>query len=251
MNSSDQLGSAPAKSSVEDPLQRNDIYTGLSLVQTIYGIAMVLGLQGAIETAYGLLVAPDPPPSAMPRVLTLFAVVTIMLLGLRFFWVPRNLYAYLLVSEQPLEKRLRRMTLLHFPLVLIHALLFYCLCQAYADIASSTASLESGLARELATRFVLFYTGLLAINGAWLLLGFGRRDSSTAEWIWGWNNLVFAALALTAWIAFEVLPIPTTTVIALTGALFAANGVIDLWRASAHYILFPKRLSALQPPSRR
>ncbi len=233
--------SGPAKSSIEDPLQRHDIYTGLSLVQTIYGIAMVLGLQGAIETAYELLAAPDPPPSAMPRAVIVFAVVTIMLLGLRFFWVPRNLYAYLLVSEQPLEKRLRRMTLLHFPLVLIHALLFYCLCQAYVDIASSTASLDSGLARELATRFALFYTGLLVVNGAWLLLGFGPRDSSTAEWIWGWNNLVFATLAVAAWVAFEVLGIPAAAFIALICTIFVANSVVDLWRASAHYILFPKR----------
>ena len=198
---------APAKSPVEDPLQRHDIETGLSLVQTIYGIAMVLGLQGAIETAYGVLVAPDPPPSAMPRVVDAFTVVMIMFLGLRFFWVPRNLYAYLLLSGHSLEKRLRRMTVLHFPIVLIHALLFYCVCQAYVDIASSTAPLDSGLARELATRFALFYAGLLAVNGAWLLLGFGHRDASTAEGIWGRNNLVSAALMVAVWILFKTLPI--------------------------------------------
>jgi|GEM_PF-3010155 len=176
----------------------------------------------------------------MPRGVVFLIVVTIMLLGLRFFWVPRNLYAYLLVSKHPLEKRLRRMTLLHFPIVLIHALLFYCVCQAFVDVASSTAPLHSSLARDLATRFVLFYAGLLLVNGAWLLLGFGNPSRATAEWIWGWNNVAATLLAVVAWIFFEVLDMPVVAFLSIAAMIFAANSLIDLWKASAHYILFPK-----------
>jgi hypothetical protein len=238
----------PAKPATANPLQRHDTSTGLSLVQTIYGIAMVLGVQGAIETAYAVLVAPSPQPTSMPRGVLFLMVAAIMLLGLRFFWVPRNLYAYLLVSKHPLERRLRRMTLLHFPIVLIHALLFYCVCQAFVDVASSTAPLHSSLSRELATRFVFFYAGLLLVNGAWLLLGFGNPGRSTAEWIWGWNNLAAAVLTVAAWIAFEALDMPVVAFLSIAATIFAANSLIDLWKASAHYILFPKRIPDGESP---
>lgn len=202
---------------------------------------MVLGLQVAIEAAYAHLVAPDPLPSEMPRGIVIFAVITIMLLGLRFFWVPRNLYAYLLVSTHPLERKLRSMTLIHFPIVLIHALLFYCVCQAFVDIANSTAPIDSDLSRELATRFTFFYVGLLLLNSLWLLTGFGRRDTDTAEGIWGWNNMIAVALAVVVWVLFEALSISPPVYIAITGTIFVANSLIDLWLASEHYILFPKR----------
>lgn len=220
-------------------LRRDDIHTGLSLVQTIYGIAMVLGLKIAIETSYSLFLSPtESPPSSFPHYIVLFALATIMLLGLRFFWVPRNLYAYLLVSDLPLSSRLRRMTVIHFPITLVHALLFYCVCHAYADIAVSNAALNSSLADALASRFVLFYAGLLLFNGAWLL-SVAPSGKSQAESIWGRNNLVAAGLIAVIFAAFKLFAIPTVAFIALAGAVFVLNSAIDLWKASEYYVLFP------------
>ncbi len=156
-----------------DALKWDDIEAGMALVQFVYGIAMVLGFTSALGPAYRLVF----PPAASARLtghsaVILVALVAIILLGLRFFWVPRNLYSYLL--QEPRHKhdvttRLRRTTFLHVPITMAHALLFYVLCQAFSDLAVSRATFGSHLLVGLSLRFVFLYALLLALNAVWLL----------------------------------------------------------------------------------
>ena len=221
-------------------LKREDVHTGLSVVQSIYAIAIVLGFKNALEVSYDLFLSPLSAPSgALPHWVVLSTLGSIMLLGLRFFWVPRNLYAYVLASPLTLKKRLQRMTVLHVPITLIHALLFFCVCEAYADLASSNVSSASTLAEDLTTRVVAFYAALLLLNSGWLL-SIGSRGSSKAEGIWGWNNLVCGSAVVIILLLFKASALPTITFTLLAVAVFVINGVLDLWLASEYYILFPE-----------
>jgi hypothetical protein len=236
-------GDVQNDSSREEPLEHDDIHTGLSVMTGIYGIAIVLGLKKALEVSYDLFLSPLSSPSgALPHWVVLLLLWTILLLGLRFFWVPRNLYAYLL-SRQDLElkKRLRWMTMLHFPITLIHALLFFCICEAYADLASSSVPSTSMLSAELASRVVIFYAVLLLLNSAWLL-GIRNENSSKAEGIWGWSNLIVATVTFITFAIFKISEFSVITFTLIAVALFATNSAVDLWQTSEYYVLFPKAL---------
>jgi hypothetical protein len=236
-------------------LSREDVSVGLTVMQTVYAVAMVLGFKNALEKSYGLFLSPlQGPPGRLPHWVLLIALVAIMLLGLRFFWVTRNLYAFVIHSPSPLERRVRWMTLVHFPITLIHALLFYCVCQAYADIVSSGATEASAAAVDLTGRFVFLFASLLLLNGLWLLITF-RPSTCDAEGKWGWSNVVFAALAfLDALLVLEVFNKPPAVLAVSACALFLINSVIDLVAAADAYILFPgggSKVTCLDVPPAR
>jgi hypothetical protein len=219
-------------------LSREDVSVGLSVMQTVYAVAMVLGFKNALEKSYALFLSPlEGPPGRLKHWVLLVALAAIMLLGLRFFFVTRNLYAFMIHSTSPLKRRVRWMTLVHFPITLLHALLFYSVCQAYADLVSSKGTEASAV--DLTGRFVFLFAALLLLNGLWLLLTFGSSGSK-AEGKWGWSNVLFAGLALLdALLVLEVFHEPAAVLAVSACGLFLINGIIDLVVAADAYILFP------------
>lgn len=157
----------------KDRLEWEDIEAGMTLVQFVYGIAMVLGFTSALAPAYHL-VFPATRSAHLTghKVVILMALAAIIMLGLRFFWVPRNLYSYLLQdprNKHDVRTRLRRTAFVHVPITMAHALLFYVLCQAFSDLALSHSTFHSDLLVGLSRRFVILYALLLGLNAMWLL----------------------------------------------------------------------------------
>jgi hypothetical protein len=234
---------AATPSTLARALTREDVNVGLAVMQTVYAVAMVLGFKNALERSYGVFVSPlEGPQGGLPHPVLILALAAIMLLGLRFFWVPRNLYAYVLKplsDSSKLQARMRIMTAVHFPIVLVHALLFFAVCEAYVDLVKSNASLASGLVVTLTGRFVFLFAGLLLVNGVWLLATFGVK-LGTAEGRWALSNVVFGLLALLdALLVLEVFEASVGVLAISVSILFLLNGAIDLIFASKWYIEFP------------
>lgn len=261
-------------------LRLADVEIGLDLVQFVYGIAMVLGFTSALGPAYRLVFPPTRPAHLSGHnLVVLVCLLAIVLVGLRFFWVPRNLYSYLLQStHRDSDALLRRATRFHVPVILAHALVFYVLCQAFADLATGFR-FTSHLAFGLCSRFVFLYALLLILNAAWLLRmtpiplanilprrgagsleaqaheaiaqtaevevpvadpGAGAPEAeAAAEWIWGVNNALFAVLALLLLILFRIWKFSSVVFLLAACTLFLLNGILDLVYASEDYVVFP------------
>lgn len=229
-------------------INREDVTIGLGVMQAVYTIAIILGFRSALEGAYPSIVQPlKHGQAALGHPVLLLALLTLMLLGLRFFWVTRNLYA--LVIDHPREKakeRLGMVVRLHFPVTLLHAVLFFVLCDVYRSMASASLS---GSIEPLVDRFVLFTIILLALNGLWLLATFlplhlrkpgSERDETRPAVVWAVLNIVFSALAV-IWL-YALSPLITssaTLVLAVASALFLLNSLLDLGFTASSYIEFP------------
>jgi hypothetical protein len=170
-----------------------------------------------------------------------------MLLGLRFFWVTRNLYA--LIIDTPLdgsEKRLTRIVRYHFPITLLHAVLFFVLCDIFASLAKLSPATAD--AKPLVDQFILFTVILLALNGLWLLVTFlpahwrksaDERDETRPAVTWSVLNLGFAATAAVWLHMSSSITSSLTVVLIVVSVLFLANSFLDLRSTAASYIKFP------------
>lgn len=230
----------PATHSDARVLKRDDVHTGLSLMQTVYSIAIVLGFKKALEPAYEVLVYPRAASAShLSRGVVLVTLVALALIGLRFFWVPRNLYAYVLRSKLEMRERMRRMTLVHFPVVLLHAAIFYGICAAYSDLtAKRTREFVVPSATHVAALYIAWYAFLLLINAFWLLTMAWRRDAR-AERLWGINNFLTSVAAWIVFLGLQQQMLSPAVALYVASGLFIFNSGIDLWGAAEDYILFP------------
>ncbi len=227
-------------------LEYDDIRAGMSLMQTVYTVAMVLGLERVVEASYELLIAPGGGLAGAVEFLRLgIVLVAILLLSIRFFWVHRNLNSYIVHFYDRLgEKVFTRMTTLHFPIALVHALLFFFICQVFAGLAAADRAEDPTAVAGYALRFVLLYAMLLMLNSVWLLsISPSRRTAEGPGRLWGLNNLGFSVSALVLVALARSLGWPTWVLIWVGSALFIANSLLDLWKAAKYYILYED-----QPP---
>ena len=226
---------------------QEDVSVGLKVMETVYAVAIVLGFKNALEKSYELVISPfEGPPARLPHAVLVIALLAIMLLGSRFFWVPRNLHAFAYESPRRTGSRPRRLTMYHFPITLAHAVLFFCVCQAWVEIVKSEAHTTSPMAHDLVIRFIELFAALLLLNGVWLLATF-RLDRKKPETRWGISNVVFALLIfLGVAIATSLFHKATDTLLLTAALLFLLNGVLDVLMAGKAYMVFP---TAPQPPS--
>jgi hypothetical protein len=220
--------------------QQEDVSTGLKVMETVYAVAMVLGFKNALEKSYELFIAPfGGPPAGLPHAVLLLALLAIMLLGSRFFWVPRNLHALAYDTPRRTENRPRRLTIFHFPMTLIHAVLFYCICQAWVEMVKSDAGAGSATAHHLAIRFVELFAALLLLNGVWLLATF-QFNLAKPETRWGLSNVIFSAIVLIGVaVATPTFHKSSAALLITASILFLANGMLDVIAAGKAYMVFP------------
>lgn len=221
-------------------LRREDITAGMTLMQTVYTVALVLGLETVVDASYNVVFPRAAGPSVRSPGYLGLVLISIVLLAIRFFWVPRNLSSYIVRFYDELgDKVFTRITTVHFPITLAHALAFYYICQAFVDMIQAQAEIESQEMTTHATRFALLYAGLLLLNGLWLWRITPRAASlDDPGKIWSYNNLASACLAVTVVAANEVFDIPNPAYIITLCLVFIANSLIDLWKASRFYILY-------------
>lgn len=81
-------------------INREDVTVGLGVMQGVYTIALILGFRNALEAAYPLILHPTVHhPGQIANPVLLLVLFSIMLLGLRFFWITRNLYALIIDTQ--------------------------------------------------------------------------------------------------------------------------------------------------------
>ncbi|MGJ3232224.1 MAG: hypothetical protein ACFE0P_10540 [Oceanicaulis sp.] len=215
---------------------------GLSVIQTVYAFIMALGL-GEIFIAFPVIF--ESIALYESRILSLaFLViasllVSIILLGIRFFWVPRNLRQLTVVvskcaalgrtgAETAPETSIRNIFFpVHILVILIHAALFYHVCVEFKRLIYLYAAQEFLTLRDL-NAVVVTIAVLLLVNAAWLIFverqidtayrGAGRTppDGARPGSVWWKNNLLAATAALTLHTAF-------VTCGAAASECFAAN----------------------------
>jgi hypothetical protein len=218
-------------------LKRRDIRAGMNLATTVYAVFMALGLKVAAEALYPALFARgEPKIGTLSPVLVAVTFGVVLCLAIRFSWVPRNLYEYLRPhigksEKHEMVKTFRVLMLCHFPIALLHTLLFFGICEAFADMTESKDASYPPV-----THFVEISIVLLLGNALWLYF-MTRGDGSRQRRRWANNNLFCAALAAAVLLAFYATVI--SVVWLLVGALiiFFANSVYDLVIAADKYIL--------------
>lgn len=222
-------------------LDNEDIRSGMSLMQTVYTVAMVFGLEKVVEASYGLLISPELARRSIALEIDLILIlVAIVLLSIRFFWVPRNINSYVVHRFERLrEKVFTRVTTIHFPIALGHAVLFYYLCQAFVDMVDAGPVVESPAMAYHATRFVLLYAGLLLANSVWLFWITPREARAKSPGgIWAYNNIGFFTGAIVLFGFWSGLELSNSFLIMGACILFIANSVLDLALAAKYYILY-------------
>jgi hypothetical protein len=228
-------------------INREDVTIGLGVMQSVYAIALVIGFTRALEPSYPAIVHPVSEPSGqLGHPVLLLALSTLMLLGVRFFWVTRSLYALVILeraeTKTKMEKRIATIMRYHFPITLAHALLFFVLCDTYAAMLHASTS----TAPPRVDRFVSLTVALLVLNGVWLLTTFlGQTPlEGTTKWElpavkWGIYNLSFSVIAVGWRLGYHALDASTSTVLLVASLIFLTNSFWDLGKTAEFYIIFP------------
>jgi hypothetical protein len=219
-------------------LTEDDIRTGMALAQTVYAVIMTLGLKVAVEALYPALFAHERAKGGAfsPVVLTL-VFLSVLLLAIRFFWVPRNLYEYVnhhMGSKNATEMKttFRSLMLYHFPIALVHTLLFFGICEAFAEMTNTAET------HAPAIHFIWIAVALLALNAGWLVFVTPAASSGPGRSIWARNNLFCALLAAAVLAGFYIAGFSVLVLLLAALLIFTANSLIDLIIAADKYILF-------------
>ncbi|MGX1097789.1 hypothetical protein [Amorphus sp. MBR-141] len=189
---------------------------GIEVFQAVFAFIMALGLGEVFTGSYNFLttVLFSPDQTNSEKLLFLLVFFNIVLLGIRFFWVPRNfrLLVHETVRHHPEMHDLSPLQhyeiSVHWFIILLHAMLFYLIGSEFEHIGflmlSSKPFSQSGLYGFFTMQIVL-----LLLNSAWIAAieyrkqDFARRSASAAvslkppgSILWMRNNLACVLLTL-------------------------------------------------------
>ncbi|MGX1305824.1 hypothetical protein AB7M35_000544 [Amorphus suaedae] len=189
---------------------------GIEVFQAVFAFIMALGLGEVFTGSYSfmttVLLSPDQTNSE--KLLFLLVFFNVVLLGIRFFWVPRNfrLLVHETVRHHPDMHDLAPLRhyeiSIHWFIILLHAMLFYLIGSEFEHIGflmlSSKPFSQSALYGLFTMQIVL-----LLLNSAWIAAieyrkrGFARSANHTAvslkppgSILWMRNNLACVLLTL-------------------------------------------------------
>lgn len=207
-----------------------DIFkSDLSLIQNAYGIALVLGFREiALWTfASGELFLRDRDPWLLT--LRLFISATLGLLGVRFFWATGNIRRFVLKRKRSPNDR-KAVTVIHFPMLLLHAFLFFILSKEAAGIEEWNSF---GTRAATLSLTVLFF---LIFNSFWLLVLLRGRREKEPERLWVRNNGICGAIIAAGLTVCWLIDWHWQLIgLILTVLILFANSLIDLiFRADSY-----------------
>lgn len=188
---------------------------GLDVIQTVYAFAMALGLTevfvGSKTFIDALLFG---PANSLSIVIVALLLANVIFLGLRFFWVPRNLRHLVYIAAQtPLigprkdEVNLPNITVaFHFIMIFVHGAVYYLICTEFEFIVFLTAS-SMPLGLSMFAGYVVLHVSLLLVNACWIGLvqvqaahlerqKVGGQQAESPGSVWWRNNLVCSLVAL-------------------------------------------------------
>jgi len=186
---------------------------GLGVIQNVYSFAMALGLTEVFvgsKTFVDDVIFGNKADLDGRLIITSLMLANVALLGLRFFWVPRNLFYLVFVAAQsPVAKRNREVNLsnlsiaFHLIMIFVHGAFYYLICTEFEFVIFlASSSIPPNL--SMFTGYVSLHVGLLLINAAWIgIVQFQaerlRRSAGelrSAGSVWWRNNLVCSLVAL-------------------------------------------------------
>jgi GNAT superfamily N-acetyltransferase len=213
----------------------------LVVVRMMYAVALTFGFQKIVDSTYNQVFRRFSPPSGdhpiqqlppdtMKVVILLFFALG--LLGIRFFWATGNIRRFVLHGVTELQPpNTRSLLFFHFPLLILHAVLFFFLCRFYQDICTN------GLHDSYVLGLLIVFTFLLALNVAWLTLLRMKRVDRGPEFLWMANNIAFALLGIVAYQVFYHCHVEVNTQLFLTGLLVLSNSILDFLLTGGTYFL--------------
>jgi len=211
------------------PVDIRDFKSDISLMQTVYGILLILGFRQLGDALY-LFVTKGVGDWELLCSLTAGGIA-LALLGFRFFWAVGSIRRYIVRHENNPNARVRRfITTFHFPILLLHAMAFYFLCRLHSDMISPT-QFDNNV-----VFFIWGYVAFLLLNVIWLLWLVWRREDRRPEMIWIVNNAVTALIGLGAFWGLRLVIADASLIFLLTCIVFVANSLIDLWGTADTYI---------------
>ena len=183
---------------------------GVDVIQTVYALLIALGLRDVFAAFYTIFQkAPPEGSDNFPIALALFA--NIMLLSVRFFWVPRNfrrLYFKSAFSDGFTgSKLLMWESSLNIFVILLHGLLHFLLCKQFEYFVFIATSYDLLFTASFAT-YVYLHASLLIVNALWIIYTTWREDdlrkegapemlqAKPASRVWIRSNLAFALIAV-------------------------------------------------------
>lgn len=195
-----------------------------TLVQTVYGVALVLGLENVAESIFITFIVPLYTNGTLSEfhIYKGIMALTLSLLAVRFFTAANNIRRYVL-SHKNSEKIT---TIAHLPVLLLHAFIFYILCRIQFEM--NTIENLWGLFDV----FVYSYVALLVINSVWLKALLIGRKNKEPEMIWIVNNMASSFFILSVmWIS----SLDDVFNFIIIFMIFFANSFYDLSHAANWY----------------
>jgi len=208
----------------------SDLDRSLTLIRTLYGIALVLGFQEIVRSIYSLFFENTMYISPSRKILLSCLTLVLSMLGLRFFWAVGNIRRFFLRRTVSLDPPSRTpLVVFHFPVLFSHAVLFFLLCKLFSAFSASLSF------DRYALPFIAVYVVLLLVNSQWLCFLTTEKDEKP-ESLWFWNNVGFSCAACVVLAVAESRGLSGEVQLFVTSGLFIANSLIDMVMVSDAYV---------------
>lgn len=195
---------------------------GLDVIQSVYAFAVALGLTQVFTGSQIFLtrvLSGTTPLTEEKTLLMGLLLVNVALLGLRFFWAPRNLQGLVIAAARAHaikpHKRKEQGDLsnavigLHLTVIFLHGALFFLICGEFEFIAFSVSS-NLPMSASVFVGYTIMHVVLLLMNAAWIAMikmqekrylpaspeQTNPPEEETAGDVWWRNNLVASLVAI-------------------------------------------------------
>jgi GNAT superfamily N-acetyltransferase len=218
----------------------------LTVIRTLYAVALTFGFQKVVESAYVQFLQlfsvpgdhPLPELSFGIKVLLALLFAALGFLGIRLFWAVGNIRRFVLRQIIFLNPpKTLYLLVFHFPILTLHAVLYFFLCRFYQDICLN------GLYESYVEGLMWVFIVLLTLNVAWLvfLLRVGpngkRGRFIPPERLWAINNSTFAVAGLIFVTLLCCFHPPIEWSLFIATALILSNSGVNFSVTRRNYIL--------------
>lgn len=200
----------------------------LSLMQTAYGVALVLGFKNVIESLYALSISMEV--SGEIQVIKLMTGILLMLTMIRFFWALGNIRRFIVRNEPKLKNTRRHVVSFHFFILLLHAFVLFSLAKFSQDL-----TVQSSV--DYASSFFVFgYTGFLLFNSLWLMILIRGQNDKYPEKTWIINNIITSVATITIYVVIHILLSNCFYAFLFAFPLLLVNCLFDFIKTSSSYL---------------
>ncbi|MEL7543103.1 MAG: hypothetical protein AAGJ70_04945 [Pseudomonadota bacterium] len=194
---------------------------GLDVLSSVYAFAMALGLTQVFLGSQDFLTRLLNGTASFADEKSLLVVllfINITMLGLRFFWVPRNLQSLVIAAARlhaiaPDQHRVKgdlsnASIAFHLIMIFLHGTLFYLICAEFEYITFALSS-NLPLSSSVFLGYVVMQSALLLMNASWIVItrrqelrlerqakNDAAMEAPSAGNVWWRNNLVAGLVAL-------------------------------------------------------